>query len=139
MKTYFIIKHPLYLIALPLLFTAPRAFPAAEPLSCADRSIVAGTVRTTIEVEALVQCAYEFVQEVGFDEAYRAFHEEERWRKGPIYIFVTEIAPIPEAARPFVFPPDASREGLPWGLLIDTFGNEFYRELQRIVNDFGEG
>ena len=139
MKTYFIIKHLLYLIALTLLFTAPQAFGAAEPSSCADRSIVAGTVRTTIDVEAFVQCAYELVQEVGFDEAYRAFHEKEQWRKGPIYVFVTEIAPIPEAARPFVFPPDASREGLPWGLLIDTFGNEFYRELQRIVNDFGEG
>ena len=36
----------------------------AEPLSCADHSITARAVRSPEGVEAFVQCAYEFVQEV---------------------------------------------------------------------------
>ena len=43
-----------------------------------------GRVRTTEDVQAFVQCAYEFVQEMGFEEARRAFHEDERWRSGPL-------------------------------------------------------
>ena len=38
-----------------------------ETLSCADKSIVASAVRTQEDVQAFVQCAYEFVQEVGFE------------------------------------------------------------------------
>ena len=53
---------------------------SAEPPPCADRSVTAGAVRTTEDVKSFVQCAYEFVQEVGFEEARRAFHEDERWR-----------------------------------------------------------
>ena len=66
----------------------------AEPLSCADRSITASAVRTTEDVQAFVQCAYELVQEVGFEEARRAFNEDERWKSGPIYIFVSEATPM---------------------------------------------
>ncbi len=99
MKTYFIIKHPLYLIALTLLFTAPRAFPAAEPLSCADRSISARAVRSPKDVQAFVQCAYEFIREVGFEEAYAGpFIEDERWRKRTnLCGHVSEMAQMPEA------------------------------------------
>ena len=139
MKTYFIIKHPLYLIALTLLFTAPRAFPAAEPLSCADRSLSARAVRSPKDVQAFVQCAYEFIREVGFEKARRAFHEDERWRSGPIYVAISEMAQMPETARSFVFPPDPSREGLPWGPLIDVFGNDIAREANRVTGSFGEG
>ena len=112
---------------------------SAQPFSCDDHSIAARAVRTPEDVEAFVQCAHEFVQEMGFEEAYRAFHEDERWNSGQIYVFVTEIAPIPEEARPFVYPPDPLQEELPWGLLIDTFGNNLYRELQRVAIDRGEG
>ena len=62
------------------------------------------------ELQAFVQCAYEFVREVGFEEARRAFHEDERWRSGPIYIFFDEVSPVPETSR--VFPPDPEMEGL---------------------------
>ncbi len=71
------------LIPLILLCTAPQAFGNDEPLSCADRSIVASAVRTTEDVKSFVQCAYEFVQEMGFEEARRAFHEDTRWKSGP--------------------------------------------------------
>ena len=131
-------RFPPFLILLILLCAAPT-FSAAEPLSCSDNSIVASAVRTAEDVQVLVQCAYEFVQEVGFEEARRAFHEEERWRSGPTYLFVVEVTPMSDTARAFVFPPDASREGAPWGLLIDVFGNDWFKEQYRLVNNFGEG
>ena len=124
------------LIPLILLCAAPQAFGNDEPLSCADRSVVASAVRTTENVQAFVQCAYELVQEVGFEEARRAFHEDERWKSGPTYVFVAEADPT---ERLIVFPPDTLREELPLGPLVDVFGNEFFREGQRIVNNFGEG
>ena len=78
------------IIGLLLFFAAPQSAPAQnapqavnEPLSCADKSIVAGAVRTQEDVRAFVQCAYEFVQEVGFEEARRTFHEDARWKSGP--------------------------------------------------------
>ncbi len=111
----------------------------AEPLSCADHSITARAVRSPEGVEAFVQCAYEFVQEMGFEEARRAFNEEARWRSGQIYVFVAEATPMSDMSRAFVFPPDPSREGEPWGLLIDIFGNDWFREQHRIVNQRRRG
>ena len=52
---------------------------------------MARAVRTQEDVQAFVQCAYEFVQEVGFEEARRAFNEAERWKSGLIYVFVAEV------------------------------------------------
>ena len=137
-------KHrlPLFLIPSILVCTAAPALVAqgdAEPLSCADRSITASAVRTTEDVQAFVQCAYELVQEVGFEEARRAFNEDERWKSGPIYIFVSEATPMSDQARLFVFPPARSREGSSSGLLIDAFGNDYYKEQHRIVSSFGAG
>ena len=131
-----------FLIFLVLLHAAVMAFAAqggTEPLSCSDRSISASTVRTPEDVRAFVQCAFEFVQEVGFEQARRAFHEDERWRSGSIYVVVDEVTPISHQATTFVYPPDPSREGAPWGLLIDGFGNDWFKEQHRIVSDFGEG
>ena len=130
-----------FLIPLILMVAAPAlvAQGGAEPLSCADRSVTARAVRTTKDVKSFVQCAYEFAQEVGFEKARQAFHEDERWRSGPIYVFVDEVTPISDMSRSFVFPPDPSREGSPWGLLVDVFGNDWYREQHRIISSFGEG
>ena len=122
------------LLPLILLCAVPQTFGNDEPLSCADRSIVAGAVRTTEDIQAFVQCAYEHVQEVGFAEARRSFHEDERWKSGPTYVFVAGTT-----EQLIVFPPDTSREELPLGPLVDVFGNEFFREGQRIVSNFGEG
>ena len=127
-----------FLIPLILLCAAPPAFGNSESLSCADRSIVAGAVRTTGDVQAFVQCAYGFVQEVGFEEARRAFHEDARWRSGPIYVFVDEVTKMRLDARAFIFPPDPSLEGQPWGPLIDAFG-DYYEELYRVMSAVDEG
>ena len=129
---------PQSLIPLILLCAAASAFGTAEPLSCADRSITASAVRTPEDVQAFVQCAYEFVQEVGFDEAQQAFHEDKRWRSGPIYVFVDEVTTMRLDARALIFPPDPSREGAPWGPLIDAFG-DYYEELYRVMSAVDEG
>ena len=136
-------KHnlSLFLVPLILLCAAEPALVAqggAEPLSCADRSITASAVRTPENVQAFVQCAYEFVQEVGFEESRRAFHEDERWRNGPIYVFVDEVTTMRLDARAFIFPPDPSLEGQPWGPLIDAFG-DYYEELYRVMSVVDEG
>ena len=128
-----------FLIPLALLCTAPPAFGGAETLPCADRSVTASAVHTPEDVQAFVQCAYEFVQEMGFEEARWAFNEDERWKSGPIYIFVSEATPMSDQARLFVFPPARSREGSSLGLLIDAFGNDYYKEQHRIVSSFGAG
>ena len=127
------------LLPLILLCATPQAFGTDDPLSCADRSITASAVRTTEDVQAFVQCAYEFVQEVGFEEARRAFNEDERWKSGPTYVFVDEMTPVPGASRAFVYPPDPSREGVPWGELVDIFGSDIVLEFVRLLNSFGEG
>ena len=136
-------RHRLY--GLPVLLILAVAAPAAgaevgsDAPTCQDSSVVAGAVRTEEDVRTFVQCAYELVQEVGPEAARRAFHEEERWRSGPIYVFVAELSPAPGAARLFVFPPDPSREGIPQGPLIDNFGSDLALEGDRVVRQFGEG
>ena len=129
------------LLPLILLYAAPQAFGADEPPPCADRSVTASAVRTTEDVKSFVQCAYEFVYEAGFEEAYRAFHEDERWRSGPIYISVDEVTSMAGTAVGFVFPPDPSTERIPgyWEPLIDVFGNDWYKEQHRLMSNFGEG
>ncbi len=115
-------------------------FGAAESSTCADHSIVASAVRTPEDIQVFVQCAYEYVQEEGFEEARRAFHEDERWRYGPIYIFVSEVTAVSDQTRSFVFPPDPSREGLTFRrLLVDAFGNNYYKERHRILSIVEEG
>ena len=109
------------------------------PLPCADHSVTAAGVRSPQDVQAFVQCAYEYVQAMGVEEARRAFHEDARWRSGPIYVFVDEVAPVTGTARSLVYPPDASREGIPWGPLIDTFDSDILEEIHRVVNILGEG
>ena len=116
-----------------------HGFGAGDVRTCAENSVVASAIRTPEDVQAFVQCAYELVQEVGFEAARRAFHEEERWQSGPYYIFVDEMTPISEESRAFVFPPDTSREGQQWGLLIDAFGNDLIQEFYRLATTFGGG
>ena len=69
-----------FLIPLISMYAMLPMFGAAESSTCADHSIVASAVRTTGDVQAFVQCAYEYVQEEGFEEARRAFNEDVRWK-----------------------------------------------------------
>ena len=135
-------QHPFSLLIPCILLAAAPAFashPDAEALTCADRSVSARAVRTTQDVQAFVQCAYEFVQEMGLKEARRAFNEDERWKSGPIYVFISEATPMSDQARLFIFPPQPEREGTSLGLLIDAYGNDYYKEQHRIVSGFGSG
>ena len=130
------IKTLSILLGLGFLLVSPAL---ASHDTCEDRYIVASAVRTTEDVQAFVQCAYEFVREVGFAEARRAFNEDERWKSGPTYVFVDEMTDVPGASRAIVFPPDPSLEGLPWGVLTDDFGSDLILEFYRVATNFGEG
>ena len=76
--------RPLWLLALlliPLTGAAQTLISYPGPLTCADQSVGAqGSPRRPKDAEVFVQCAYEYVREMGFDEARRAFHEDERWK-----------------------------------------------------------
>ena len=136
-------RHRLYF--LPVLLTLVVAVPAvgaevgSDAPTCEGSSVVAGSVRTEEDIRVFVQCAHELVQEVGAEAARRAFHQEERWRSGPIYVVVVEVAPFSGVPRLFVFPPAPSREGMPRGTLVDDYGSDFAVEGDRIVSQFGEG
>ena len=125
-----------FLIPLAVILFAPAL---ASGDTCADQSVVASAVRTPRDTEAFVQCAYEYALEAGPEEARRAFHQDERWRSGPIYVFVAELSPVPGAARALVQPPDPSQEGRPWGFLRDDFGNDLLSEYYRIGSTLGRG
>ena len=136
-------KHRLYYF--PMLLTFVVAAPAvgaqesSQPPTCEDSAIVASAVRTEEDVRVFVQCAYEYAQKEGLEEARRAFNEDTRWKSGPIYVFISEVTPLSDQARLFIFPPAPEREGSSLGLLIDAFGNDYYKEQHRIVSQFGEG
>ena len=134
-------KRSLCPLLIPLISICAMAptFGVDEPPSCTDHSIAARAIRTPEDVQAFVQCAYEYVRAKGFGEARRAFHEDERWRHGPIYVFVDEVTPVSDMSRSIVYPPDPSREGKPWGLLIDVFGIDWYKEQHRIASSVGDG
>jgi len=129
----------LTLLLIPLTGVAQTLISYPGPLTCADQSVAARAVRTPKDAEVFIQCAYEYVQEMGFEEARRAFHEDERWKSGPIYVFVAELTPVPGASRSIVQPPDPSMEGKPWGFLMDDFGNDLMSEFYRIGSNFGGG
>ena len=124
----------------PLLVGAGHAVgPAAAGPSCADNYVTAAAVRTQSELQAFVQCAAEYVNGHGEEEARRAFNEDARWKSGPIYLFVDEVEPSGETALAHVFPPDPAREGSVWGTSIDSFGSDYYYELHRILSLVDEG
>ncbi|MDE2928089.1 MAG: ABC transporter substrate-binding protein [Acidobacteriota bacterium] len=126
-------------LCIPLiLLIAGSGFAAAENLTCSDNSVAAGAVRTPEDVQAFVRCAHEYVQEMGFDEARRAFHEDDRWKSGSIYVFVDEVSPVSDQSRSLVYPRDPSREGQPWGLYVDVWGNDWYAEQYRLMTKFDE-
>ena len=125
---------PLLLLCIPL-----QAVGAGDPVSCDEKTVVASAVRTADDIQAFVQCAYELVQDVGFAEAYRAFHEDARWRSGPIYVFVAEVTPTTDMSRALVHPFRPEREGVPWGALIDRFGNDYFVELYRLLSNVSTG
>lgn len=106
---------------------------ASEPVSCAEHQISASAVRTTSDVQAFVRCAAEYLAEHGAAEARRAFNEDERWKHGPIYLFVEQVAPSADEALVYIYARDPSREGDVWGTYIDAFGTDYYSESFRML------
>ena len=128
----------LFILSL-FLYAPPHAVGQADPVSCDEKTVVASAARTADDIQAFVQCAYEFVQDVGFAEAYRAFHEDARWRSGPIYVFVAEVTPMTDMSLALVQPPQPEKEGQPWGLVIDAFGNDYFMDRYRLLSVVSAG
>ena len=128
------------LATVPILLAAIPAQPAvAQSVTCAERPVMAGAVSTRADVRSFVQCAYEHVNEVGFEAAHTAFKEDPRWYSGPMYVFVAELSTPSAQTRVFVFPPDPAREVGPFGEVVDAWGNDVFMEFNRIAIVFGEG
>ena len=125
-----------------ILATLALLFAGNARAACADRSISASAVRTPQDIKAFVLCANEFLGEVGFDAAYDAFHNDSRWRSGPIYVFVTELIPDGTKARSLLHAGKPSRETTHPSMLgdrIDQFGTDIIPEGVRIINTNGSG
>ena len=106
---------------------------------CYDRRVSANAVRELSDVKVFVECAKQYLDENGPDEALRAFNEDERWKHGATYVFVVEIDPSGETARLFVFPPDPAAQGKPAGAALIDFGTDLYAEIHRIMQDRDSG
>lgn len=131
----------LYGFLIGFVLVATSTVPAAtnSHAGCSDHRISAKDVATTGDIQAFVRCAAEYVREHGTEEARRAFNEDERWHYGPVYLFVDGVAESGEDSKTFVFPPDPSREGSPWGTSIDSFGTDYSFELHRILSVVDSG
>ena len=106
---------------------------------CADKTVSAAGIRNREDLKAFVQCAREYALENGFEEARRAFHEDERWDNGEFFVSVDVKATRGEDSLALIWPPDESIEGAYWGPLIDRFGNDYFKEVEHIVSNFGGG
>lgn len=105
-----------------------------EPLGCADHQISASAVQTPGDVEAFVRCAAEYLNEHGTAEARRAFNHDGRWKHSSTYVFVDGITASGDDSIAYVYPPDSSREGTPWGRSVDNFGNDLFAEMSRMLS-----
>ena len=127
------------LVGVAALVAVTVPLSASGEVSCSDHRISAKAVTTNGDIRAFVRCAAEYVQEHGTEEARRAFNEDGRWKYGPVYVFVDGIAESGEDSMTFVFPPDPSAEGSPWGTSIDSFGTDYFFELHRILSVVDSG
>ena len=112
---------------------------ADEPIPCAEKSVSAMAVRSMGDVESFVQCAYEYALEMGFEEAHRAFHEDERWKSGQVYIFVNGRHTDSVGWTSLVFPPNRTREGTAWEPIVDIFGTDLNEEFHRATEIVDRG
>ena len=111
--------------------------------ACSANSVAATAIQTTRDVEAFVNCAYEYVQENGFEEARRAFREDSRWRNGDYYVFVDGLAETAQKSTIFVYPPEPSFEGSTWGDavgdLVDGFGTDVIAHDKQVLDIVDRG
>ena len=136
-------KLSLLLLAQAAVALIPSGLAAAST-TCSDKSVAAVAIQNRADIRAYVECAAEYVSEHGTEEARRAFHEDERWRHGPHYVFVRLLA-IPEQgvlSKLLVFPPDPARENIE-GTQVhdieDRYFLDYYQELHRLLGMFDAG
>lgn len=127
-------------IAIASSLTQPALSSSSE---CAADWVAATAVQTTDDVEAFVNCAFEYVQENGFEEARRAFHEDSRWRNGDYYVFVDGLAETAQESTIFVYPPEPNFEGSTWGDavggLVDGFGTDVIAHDKQVLDIVDRG
>lgn len=130
---------------LPLLVGSGYHLPpnhVPEARSCSDNDITGAAVRTRRDIRALVTCAAEYIAENGTAEAYRAFHDEERWSDPEHYAFVRSIGGTADESMLLAYPPDRTREGITGASLHPVAASLFRDYLQvvhRIADGFGSG
>lgn len=120
-------------IAALLLWNSLLASASEAPI-CADHQISASAIRTAGDIQAFVRCAAEYLTRHGTAEARRAFNEDPRWKHGSTYVFVDGVARSGVESIAYVYPPDPSREGTPWGHSVDSFGNDLFSEMHRMLS-----
>lgn len=106
---------------------------------CEEINVTAGAIRNRADIRAFVECAYDYVMDNGTEAAAMAFREDERWLSDSIYVFVDQMGPTGSEATSYVFPPDTSLEGQPWGPLVDEFGTDYFVEATRIFSAIDGG
>ena len=122
----------------------PLALLAASPASgnqgvCEGRPIKASAVNSMEEVKAFVKCAHDFALREGADKAYEAFHHDERWKSGEIYLYVLELKPSAAEATVLVHVAQPEREQRVWGSLPDVYGDDIIADGVRVVKANGSG
>ena len=99
---------------------------------CSDNFITAAAVRTRRDIQALVHCAAEYIAVQGTEEAYRSFHEDQRWDHPEQYVVVRLLEQPGERSRLLVFPPDRNREGIPGAAVHEISETAFGETLQEV-------
>ena len=132
----------LFLAQAAVALTLPGV--AAARTTCSDKHVAAVAIQDRADIRAFVECAAEYVREHGTEEARRAFHEDERWRHGPHYLFVRLLANPEQGVLStlLVFPPDPTREGIE-GTRVhdieDRYFLDYFQELHRILGTVDAG
>ena len=101
--------------------------------------MAASAVKSSTELRAFVECAYEFVISEGTEAAHEAFHNDERWKSGEIYLYVLELKPSAAEATVLVHAAQPDREQTVWGSLPDAYGDDIIAEGVRVVRANGSG
>ena len=123
-------------LAAILLGTAEQLAADRGATTCAERSVSAQAVYSPDDARAFATCAKEYLEEVGADAAYDAFHNDPRWHSSSTYVFIFEEIPDFSRARMFVHAADPVREMTApgaFGDLTDDFGTDIIAEAVRVV------
>ena len=107
--------------------------------TCAETSVHASQIRTREDIWTFARCAQELVRDKGTNEAYRAFHEDDRWSSGQFYVYVNALSRRGSGLRTIVFPPDPGREGNVWVPAPDRLGPGFGDDPNLVVEGYGGG